>query len=321
MSVSISDLRVLGGKEESTRGTAIVLGSLEFDVNAKDVQIAYEVDEYARKYQTGRHGHSASVMGKQAATITFSVDMNGSGTAGTAPTWGKYLIACGYTEVVSASTSVTYQPNVTEDCNTMTIAVAEYFCEATPKQHTTLVSGCTGKVQFVNDNTGAPIRMEFEFKGKVEDETDETSLNTVSGADTTIPPAVLNSTVTAGGVAQKTDGFTIDSGEDVQMQIDPSESTGYLGSFVAARNPTATMSPELALVATEDNWAELIAGTEVAISIDAGASAGNIIFFTIGKAQLITLARGDRNGVVTRDKTFKINEGVSGNDEIIILLT
>lgn len=40
--------------------------------------------------------------------FTFSVPLGLSGTAGTAPKWGKLMTACGYAETIVATTSVTY---------------------------------------------------------------------------------------------------------------------------------------------------------------------------------------------------------------------
>ena len=42
--------------------------------------------------------------------VTFSVELAGSGTAGTAPRYGNALKACGFSETVASNTSVTYEP-------------------------------------------------------------------------------------------------------------------------------------------------------------------------------------------------------------------
>lgn len=43
------------------------------------------------------------------ATLAFSVEFCGSGTAGTAPKWGALLRACGFAETVAAGTQVIYE--------------------------------------------------------------------------------------------------------------------------------------------------------------------------------------------------------------------
>ena len=42
--------------------------------------------------------------------MTFSVELAGSGTAGTAPRYGNVTKACGFSETVASNTSVTYEP-------------------------------------------------------------------------------------------------------------------------------------------------------------------------------------------------------------------
>ncbi|MGO4124907.1 hypothetical protein AB4Z01_10910 [Inquilinus sp. YAF38] len=44
------------------------------------------------------------------AILTFSVELVGSGTAGTAPAWSPIARACGLAEVITAATSVEYRP-------------------------------------------------------------------------------------------------------------------------------------------------------------------------------------------------------------------
>lgn len=44
------------------------------------------------------------------ATISFDVPLAPSGTAGTAPNWGKLVKMCGWAETIVATTSVTYSP-------------------------------------------------------------------------------------------------------------------------------------------------------------------------------------------------------------------
>lgn len=53
-------------------------------------------------------------------TVNFSVDLAGSGTAGTAPAWGKILQCCAFAETVSAGTRVEYTP-VSTNLKTATI--------------------------------------------------------------------------------------------------------------------------------------------------------------------------------------------------------
>ncbi len=55
-------------------------------------------------------GASEQLLANTRVECTFSVELAGSGTAGTAPRYGKALLACGMSETIVATTSVTYAP-------------------------------------------------------------------------------------------------------------------------------------------------------------------------------------------------------------------
>ena len=322
MSAFKLDSRVMGGALESTPGTAETLVAGDFDVRIKDLSVSEEIEEYGRKYSRGHHGADASVMGKQTGTLSFSVDVAGSGTAGTAPAWAKYLKACGYSETIVAVTSVTYAPDAAADCTPITLELRDFYCDSTPAQHVTKLAGAMGSVNVVTDNVGAPMRLEFEFKGKLVSEADATGAGifTVSGTDTTAPPAVLSATITNAGIAQRLDTFTLTGGEDIQILTDPADSTGWLHAMVNTREATFQGDPELRKVADEavyTNWRD---GVLTALSVVVGADAGNIVTIAAPKAQIITSSRGNRNGAITRELQSKL-VATSGNDEFTIALT
>lgn len=56
-------------------------------------------------------GNSEQLVGTENVSVSFDVELTGSGAAGTAPAWGPLLQACGMTETVSAGVSVDYLPN------------------------------------------------------------------------------------------------------------------------------------------------------------------------------------------------------------------
>ena len=55
-------------------------------------------------------GASEQLLANTRVECTFSVELAGSGAAGTAPRYGKALLACGMSETISAGVSATYAP-------------------------------------------------------------------------------------------------------------------------------------------------------------------------------------------------------------------
>ena len=105
------DLHLITAKEETTYGTDSAPTGDANAILAQNVKLtrmaATEVERaHARPYQGAR---PSQLVGKH-MKITFEVEAKGSGTAGTAPGCGVLLRSCKTSEVIVASTSVTYAP-------------------------------------------------------------------------------------------------------------------------------------------------------------------------------------------------------------------
>src|SRR3990170_3515714 len=101
---------VIAAKIEQTEGTAETLAAADADVLAFEPSFAPTISMYERAEVTDSLSPFAQVAGSKMATITFSVNLRGSGAAGTAPKIGKLLKVCGFGETIVARTSATYAP-------------------------------------------------------------------------------------------------------------------------------------------------------------------------------------------------------------------
>ena len=79
-------------------------------------------DEVSRDLIRPYMGNYEVIPANTRVNVTFDVEMSGSGSAGTAPKYGAILKACGLSETVVSSTSVTYAP-VTTPSNSVTLFV------------------------------------------------------------------------------------------------------------------------------------------------------------------------------------------------------
>jgi hypothetical protein len=97
-------------KSESTYGTssspaatdALLFTELDVEPLAMELLERETIQAYM--------GNRASVVGQRSVPVKATVEMAGSGTAGTAPRYGPLLKACGLSETIVSSTSVTYAP-------------------------------------------------------------------------------------------------------------------------------------------------------------------------------------------------------------------
>jgi len=103
-----------------------------------------------------RFGHTEKIVGQQVGMATFDVEIAGSGTAGTAPRWGRLLRACGFGEAIVATTSVTYAPAMTG-----IIGVSLDFNNDGNRHQLT---GCRGNATF-NLAAGDIPKISFEMMG------------------------------------------------------------------------------------------------------------------------------------------------------------
>ena len=103
----LTNRRTIGAKVEATYGSAetIAAGDLFFAYNIK---FSPNVEEWARNPHKPSMSPLAPVKGRSRASISFDVELMGSGTAGTAPFWSPLIQACGRSLTTVASTSNTY---------------------------------------------------------------------------------------------------------------------------------------------------------------------------------------------------------------------
>src|SRR5437867_147181 len=88
--------RVLAAKQESTPGTAESLTNTEA-IFVFDPSIQADIPPATRN-ATGSLSQLVAVPGPRKSTMKFSVELAGSGSAGTDPTWASVLLAgCGMT--------------------------------------------------------------------------------------------------------------------------------------------------------------------------------------------------------------------------------
>ena len=244
-------------------------------------------------------------------TVSFGVELAGSGTAGTAPAWGPLIQACGFTETDGAS-DVVYAPT-----NTALKSVTIYFY-VDGQQHK--VIGARGNFSLTLARGQIPT-IQFTFTGKY------TRPTAVANPALTLtafqsPVAVTEAntpTWTLFGHSGNAESFQFDMGNQVVYRNVINSETIELTD----RNCRGSCVIEAVAVGTENYFAnvESHAGVTLdAVSIVHGTTAGNIVTVGGPKVQLASLAMNNSDGILTygMDMIFTPN---AGNDEVTITLT
>lgn len=252
----------------------------------------------------------ASVPGARSMVMEWDCELKGSGAAGTAPEFGKALQACGFDETIVTSTSVTYTP-LSDSVSSATLAMYMDGLRA-------IMWGARGNVS-LSVNAGGFAMLHFRFLGADFTIADVAMLSGVS-YQTTKPPVFLDASFSVSSYAAKIQALGIDMNNELVLRSDPSKQSGHFSTLITNRAPVLTIDPELVLVATENFFADLRAGTEGALSMVLGATAGNICTITAPKVQYTNASPGSRNGLRTLGIDCQLNRN-SGDDELSLAFT
>jgi hypothetical protein len=298
------------GKAETVEGTKETL-AVGDAVLHKNLAFAPAIDQNKRDLLRGTLSRDPSVSGMRSAKLSFDIELVGSGTAGTAPYWGKFMLGCGFSETIVAATSATYKPATNSLSNSMTIAG---YYDGVIKR----IWGARGDVKLTME-AGKPGILHFDFEGCDFEMVDGALLSPTYS--TYIPPAFLSASLLLDAYAAVVSSVEIDVNNTLDKRQSINSSSGYLSTLITARDPKGSMDPELTTVATYDFYGKWkTPGTLGQLSLSAGATAGNIITVTCPKVRYAAIADKDRGGLRALGLDFQPTLS-SGDDEISIVLT
>lgn len=240
--------------------------------------------------------------------VEFSVELAGSGTAGTAPAMGPLLRACGFAETVSAGTSVAYAP-VSTGFESLTLHV-----NIDGVVHKSV--GARGTVAFSFKNNERPMAR-FNFTGLFVPVADE-ALPTVT-LTAWKKPLPCNRT--------NTPTFTLHSYAALldDLQIDMANQVVYRGLIGGAefvritdRKPAGSVLMEAVKVADKNWWTSIQNATNGALELVHGLTAGNIVEVDAPNVQMYSPTYQDQDGILMLSAQMAMTPGATGNDELVL---
>ena len=240
-------------------------------------------------------------------TVSFSVELASSGTAGTAPAWGPLLQACGFSETLVALTTATYAP------------VSTGFKSATLYFHIDgllhKLLGCRGTFTVSMDPGSLPY-LNFTFTGIRAAPTD-TALPTPTLTAFKTPLAVNKAntpTFSLHGFAATVEKFTFDFANEITYR----NVVGDESVMLVDRKPTGSVSLEEQALATKNFHSLTLDSTLGALQVVHGTTAGSIIQIDAPKVQLLSPTYADSNGVLMLNMNLSFTPN-AGDDELIIV--
>ncbi len=251
------------------------------------------------------------VFGGRLMTVTFDVEIKGSGSAvDDPPEFGPLLRACGFGETVNVATDVQYAP-VSTGHESVTIY---YFQDGI--RYTLL--GCRGNVTF-NLETGAIGKMSFTLTGHIGTITD-VALGTPVYASH-VPEPLIGVPFTIGAFGAVINALTWDMSNTIATIPDISANDGYAEIQITQRDVNGSYDPESELIATDDPHGDLVSDTAQAVTTGViGSVANNRYQVDMPAVYYRDISPGDRDGIRTYDLPFGCAES-AGDDEVTLTFT
>jgi hypothetical protein len=240
-------------------------------------------------------------------TIPLDVELKGSGTAGAAPDFGPLLRACGFSEDVTADTSVAYSPVTLTPSSQESVTI--YFYEDGVLHK---MVGCRGSVSLSASVNGIAT-LSFSMSGMWVDPGDVALPDAVLSE--IVPPVVEDLGLTVGGYTPSVNSLSFDVGNTVSQRKDVNAEGGIAGFFISARTTSGSIDPEAVALGTFNPWSLWKDGTRAALAATIGSVAGNICALTAPAIQYKAPSYSEREGLRTYDLPFSC----TGDDDELTL--
>ena len=302
--------QILLAKTETTYNTDPTPTGAANAIQTGTIEVVPLAAEYVERENVREFfGRRQQLVTTKAATATFSVELAGSGTAGTAPGFAPLLRACAMNEtIISSGTAAgaSYKPK-TDSLESVTLYF--YLDNLLHK-----LTGARGTVSLDLATNQIP-KLNFVFTG---------NFNALT--DSTPPTATLSSFQTPNIVGNdQTSGFSIHgfAGALQELSIDlANEVVNYQNVAkkeirITNRNPSGGIKLEAPTITAKNLVASVASATLGVLALEHGKIAGNIVTINAPKVQLTEPSYEDNNNIVIFNASLSLATN-TGNDELVI---
>jgi len=303
--------RLLQAKTETTYGTdatptgsdAILVRNLEITPLMADLKSRDLVRPYL--------GNFDNLLAQTRVECKFEVELAGSGTAGTAPKYGPILKACGLSETVVATTSVTYAP-VSSSFSSATI-----YYNVDGLLHR--LTGCRGTFE-IKGQVGEIPTLAFTMTGVYNAPTDTAQATATYSNQAT--PLIFKQGNTSGFSALSYSGvlqsITMNLAGDIQYR---ELVGGNKEALFVDRKPAGNFVIEAPYMASKDYFTAAVNTTQGTMAFTHGVTAGNIFAFSAAQVSLQNPSYSELNGITMLTVPFIAAPTSAGNNEFTLAYT
>lgn len=304
--------RLILAKAESVYGTDSVPTGASNAILVRNLEIQPLLSEnVSRDLVRPYMGQADQLLAQTRVEVSFEVELAGSGTAGTAPAYGPILKACGLSETIVASTSVTYAP-----VSTSFSSVSIYYHEDGIRHRLT---GCRGTFE-ISAEVGQIPRIAFTMTGIYNAPTDVALPSPTYANQAT--PLIFKQGNTTNFSAFSYSGCLQSFNFNIANDVIYRELVGCTKEImITNRMPSGSMVIEAPTITAKDFFTIATGNTTGSITFQHGTTGGNICTVTSPQSDLGNLTYSDQDGVQMLNCPFIAIPTSSGNDELSIAYT
>ena len=310
--MALTRRKVLLAKKETVYGTDPTADASNA-IQVTNVEVTpIESDNVEPASFQGFIGNStrSTLVANKRVSISFDVELAGSGAAGTAPAFGPLLEACGMIETVVSATSVTYAPDATP---TDSVTICSYYDGSLHK-----ITGARGTVTFSMTAGQFPLAS-FQFIGIFNAVSSGGSTTTIANQAAALEINDTNVTTATfyGEPSQRIESFDFALNNNLIYK----ETASNQQAIIVDRTPGGTAVIEAPSLGSVNYFTHVTGTSTASSSIAIGASAGNITTLTIPQTDITGVTYGDTNGVISLSMPYAARPTGSGNDEFSLAFT
>lgn len=304
--------KILLAKIETTYSTDAAPTGAANAILANEVTLSpMEGNDVSRDLDLPYLGAQGTIPTELHAKLAFKVELVGSGTAGMAPGWGPLLRGCGVAEVITAGTSVAYNP-VSDAHESITLHL---WIGATRYA----IVGARGNCRLRIEAQKIPY-LEFEFTGlfTLPAETARVTTTLTAFQKPDVVARANTPVFTLDGASLVMRSFLINLGNAVEGRF----LVGSEDILITDKAETIQTSIEAVPLTTFDPFAKAASQAAVAVALTHGTVAGRRVQIAVPKAQVQRL-QGLENSQNIKEWPLRMvplpNSG-AGNDQWTLTL-
>lgn len=305
--------KVLLAKIEDTYGTDPIPTGAANAILATEVRLSpMEGQDTSRELELPWMGAQGTIPTSLHAKLAFRCEATPSGTPGTPPAWGVLMRACACAEVITADTSVAYNP-VSGGHESLALYL---WIDGTRYR----LGGARGSAVLRVTAQGI-LYWEFEFTGLWIQPADVAQVTPALGAQLANVPRVAstaNTTVfTYAGVSLAMRSFTLNFGNQVETRF----LVGAESVLIPDRAETIETTVEATPLATLNPFAMAASQATGALALTHGTTAGLTLALAVPAAQMQRLQTLENQQNIVEWPLRMVPLPVAGNDQFTLTLT